>query len=167
MPWAFRQLLYQHDDVSTTPWPTLGELIESNKRILFFHYNGERCDTTAATCPNGLMNWFDYAAESEYSFATIEALQDHETACRVTRGDTTSSLSSSNHVLYGVNVFTNVPSPENCAAVNAAAFLRSHLTNCATIARRSMVNVLLVDCWNVGDVLSVVYEYNTNRTLPL
>jgi hypothetical protein len=182
MPRSFRELLYEHhpqkknnntnttnenDDnnnnnmtttTTITPWPTLRELIASNQRILFFHYNGERCDNDDDTCPYGFMNWFDYAAESEYSFTDIDALLDKDQACRVTRGGepSTSSLS-----FYGVNVFTRFPNPDHCAILHHADFLRNHLTRCAAVAQRDNgVNVLLVDCWNVGDVVTVVHEYN-------
>jgi hypothetical protein len=182
MPRSFRDLLYEHhpkkkknnntntnttnedddnNNVTTTttitPWPTLRELIASNQRILFFHYNGERCDDNDDdTCPYGFMNWFDYAAESEYSFADIDALLDKDQACRVTRGEPLTSVS-----FYGVNVFTRFPNPDHCAILHSADFLRNHLTRCAAVAQRDNgVNVLLVDCWNVGDVVLVVHEYN-------
>jgi hypothetical protein len=189
MPQSFRELLYEHhpkkkknnntnnendnNNVTTTtatitPWPTLRELIASNQRILFFHYNGERCDDndddssssslSTTTCPYGFMNWFDYAAESEYSFADIDSLLDKDQACRVTRGGEPSTSSAS---FYGVNVFTRFPNPDHCAILHSADFLWNHLTRCAAVAQRDNgVNVLLVDCWNVGDVVLVVHEYN-------
>jgi hypothetical protein len=187
MPQSFRELLYEHhpqkknnnnttNDTDTntsyvttttiTPsWPTLRELIESNQRILFFHYNGERCDddddsssSSSTTCPYGFMNWFDYATESEYSFPDIDALLNKDEACRVTRGEPSTSS------FYGVNVFTSFPNPVTCAVLNNADFLRNHLTWCANVTQRddnnNGVNVLLVDCWNVGEVVPVVHEYN-------
>lgn len=152
MPMRFRKLLYQHPNV-TTPWPTLGELIDANQRILFFHYNGERCNSTSSTtCPFGFMNWFDYAAESEFSFANTSALNNKESACNVTRGRSSTSF-------YGVNIFPRIANVQACVVLNDAEFLRTHIAACANITRRD-VNLILIDCWEIGGALAVVQEYN-------
>jgi hypothetical protein len=46
-------------------------------------------------CPYGFMEWFDYAAESAFSFANTSALNDTKSACNVTRGIITSTSSRS------------------------------------------------------------------------
>lgn len=149
LPEEFLDLLYQYP--GDGPWPTLQELIDANQRILFFHYNGEEC-TSTNSCPFGFMNWFDYAAESTFSFVDTAALDDKASACRVTRGVDSTAF-------YGVNVFTSITTAAACAVLNDAEFLRNHLTTCADITQRQ-VNVVLVDCWDTGDVLSVVHELN-------
>jgi hypothetical protein len=157
MPMSFRKLLYQHPN-DTTPWPTLGGLIHTNQRILFFHYNGERCSNSSSmannnnNCPNGFMDWFDYAAESAFSFADTSALNDTKSACNVTRGITSTSF-------YGVNIFTRIANPAACAVLNTAEFLRQHIAACANSTQRN-VNLILIDCWEIGGALTVVHEYN-------
>jgi hypothetical protein len=127
MPESFRNLLYEHPK-DGRPWPLLRELIDSNQRILFFHYNGKRCDVSSMNnCPYGFMDWFDYAAESEFSLPDINALQDKDNACRITRGDPNSTS------FYGINVFTSLPDPNVCAALNNAEFLRHHMEACSNI----------------------------------
>lgn len=149
MPTEFTDLLYQYP--GDVPWPTLQELIDADQRILFFHYNGERC-SSSTNCPYGFMNWFDYAVESEFSFANAVALDDKANACRITRGDTLTGF-------YGVNVFTSIANEAECTILNEADFLRDHLAACAEITQRQ-VNLVLVDCWDNGDVLGVVHEFN-------
>lgn len=153
MPVSFRNLLYEYptNNDERPPWPTLRELIVANQRILFFHYNGERCNSSI-TCPYGFMDWFDYAAESDFSLADVDALLDKDNACRITRGETSTSF-------YGVNDFTSLANPKACGVLNSGEFLRNHIVSCANVTQRD-VNLVFVDCWDVGDVLEVVHEYN-------
>ena len=71
---GFTSLLYQHPGFGTA-WPTLRELIAANTRILFFLYNGDTlCVDAADGCPAGFHDWFTYAAETAFSFSTVDDL---------------------------------------------------------------------------------------------
>lgn len=148
--------LYAHPG-TTAPWPTLGELIDLDKRILFFIYNGEQtCQNSA--CPVGFHDWFAYAMETRFEFedaATI--LNDPEDACVVTRGG-----SSSTRSFFGVNVFTRIANDEASAQLNDAAFLRQHIETCSIVNNGKDPNLILVDFWSIGDVIQVAREYNEN-----
>jgi hypothetical protein len=83
----------------------------------------ERCVSFMANnnCPYGFMDWFDYAAESAFSFANTSALNDTKSACNVTRGIITSTS------FYGVNIFTSIANPAACAVLKEAEFVRRHI----------------------------------------
>jgi hypothetical protein len=153
---GMKEIMYNHPSDATS-WPTLRELITANTRILFFVYNGERCYGAEATvsCPVGIHDWFQYAGESEFQFETPDQLiNDKAYACAITRGG--SGLLD----FYGVNVFTTIPRKRNCEELNTQANLESHLSSCSSLTGQTIVNLLLVDCWDVGDVISVVNTYN-------
>lgn len=151
---GLKALLYNRGAASA-PWPTLRELIKANTRILFFFYNSDqRCfGANAVTCPTGLNDWFEYAGESQFQFQDPSQLDDKQYACEITRGR--DGLLE----IYGVNVFTEIPSAASCEALNTQAYLSNHIQACANVTRRA-VNLLVVDCWDVGDVLAVVDAYN-------
>jgi hypothetical protein len=158
--------LYVHDP--SKGFPTLGELVETNRRVLFFVYGGRQtCASLEGSagsgvgfrCPPGMYDWFQYAAETEYQFDSVAELRDEAYSCRVTRGSATAPL-------LGVNVFLSLPNPTASRTLNGADFLRPHLQGCAQRNGRASrrgggVNAVLVDFWDEGDVLEVVREHNS------
>jgi hypothetical protein len=150
---GLKDLMYNHGNTDT-PWPTLGELIQNNTRILFFHYDGERCfGAEAVTCPYGFHDWFEFAGESQFVFYDTSQLDDKAYACQITRGG------GGFLDFYGVNVFTLLPSNASCVTLNTKENLANHIQACSNLTGR-VVNLLVVDCWDVGDVLAVVQEIN-------
>jgi hypothetical protein len=159
--------LYIHDPSSGGFFPTLGELIERNQRVLFFVYNGRQtCASLEAVsaafrCPPGMYDWFRFASETDYRLDSIAAVRNETNSCRVTRGSSTSAP------FFGVNVFLSLPNPVASRTLNGADFLLSHLYECATRNGRRFrrggggVNAVMVDFWDRGDVLTVVREYNS------
>jgi hypothetical protein len=147
-----KRYMYTHD--STQSWPTMRDLIQANTRILFFQYNGESCGgNSGLTCPSGLNDWFCYAEEGNFEFDTLSQFDDKSFACKATRGGTCSTD------FYGVNVFETIPSASDAETLNSRSFLQDHITQCASIAGQD-VNLVLVDFWDIGNVLDVVREYN-------
>jgi hypothetical protein len=150
---GFLDLVYVRPE-SSTGWPTLQDLIDADTRLLIFHYNGDRnCQDIA--CPPGLMYWWDYGMETEFQFSDPTALEDTASGCKVTRG-----LDGTRDFL-GVNVFTEIPSDSACEILNSYDFLTNHIRSCSELNDGHIVNVVMVDCHDVGDVLQVVQEYNS------
>ena len=154
---GMKEIMYNHPSDATS-WPTLRQLIAANTRLLFFVYNGERCYGAEATvsCPVGIHDWFQYAGESEFQFDSPEQLNDKSYACTITRGG--SGLLD----FYGVNIFTTLPARSNCEVLNAQANLESHLSSCSSVTGQMVVNLLIVDCWDVGDVITFVNTCNAD-----
>lgn len=169
--------LYQHPGTDA-PWPTLRELIEANTRLLLFHYNGgdDSCmntlsssSTDSSTCPRGFHEWFTYATETEYSFATVAAVRNTNASCALTRGERGTRHFS------GINIFTSIPSTTSCEQLNAASFVRDHIENCTEYwdlsntqlqQREQRPSLILADCWDVGGILSVVEAFNKLLVAP-
>jgi hypothetical protein len=148
---GLKNRMYAHPGPGT-PWPTLRELIKADERILFFHYNGQTC--SEVTCPTGFHDWFTYAAETEFSFDDVSALEDRTTSCEITRGQ------DGQRDFFGINVFTRIPSEVTCAVLNTAEFLEIHMEECSALNGGFKPNLILVDCWDEGDLLSIVRQYN-------
>jgi hypothetical protein len=145
--------LYAHSTDVSAPWPTLSELIDNDQRILFFIYNGaETCANTE--CPIGFHDWFRYAAETEFQFATVDAIKNNPVgSCTITRGG------GGTRDFFGVNVFVEIADPEASAQLNEGSFLQQHLETCSTQNSKNS-NLVFVDFWSEGDVLAVVQAYN-------
>lgn len=149
---GFKEKLYDHPGPGQ-PWPTLQELIDMDKRILFFFYNAIDC-TKGLDCPVGFHPWFDYAAETRFSFPFSWSLNDKERSCEITRG------LSGTRDFFGVNAFVTPPRLSAPLQVNRYDFLQYHIEECETRNGGLQANVVLVDYWKIGDVLRVVHDLN-------
>lgn len=149
---GWTERLYDHPGPGQ-PWPTLRELIVADTRVLFFHYNGETC-SKGVDCPSGFQPWFLYAAETQFSFATVRDVQETAAACAVTRGG------SGTRDFLGVNDFVTPPRKLAALRTNRAAFVRAHVTACRQVNQGRQVNLILVNYWGLGDLLEVVREMN-------
>jgi len=76
--------LYDHPGPGN-PWPTLQELIDTDKRIIYMFYNGESC-TPGVDCPTGFNPYFQYTADTRFSFPFVWDFNDKEGACEITKG---------------------------------------------------------------------------------
>lgn len=146
--------MYSHPKRSE-PWPTLRELRESGKQILFFHYNmADVC--LREGCPEGFHDWFLYGEETEYSFRNVADVEDTESSCLVTRGNTRSSF-------FAVNLFVTPSSRSASMQLNDIKFLQNHIPACAQLNFEKPVNVVFVDHWSVGDLPLYVQRRNRIR----
>ena len=144
-------MMYVHDP--ETSWPTLGELKSAGTRIMLFHYNGPN-DCSNDQCPTGLHYWFDYAAETQFSFENVNNLLDTDNSCKITRG------AGSSMDFFGVNAFTTPASQSDAEIINSESFLETRINDCS-IAQMLDVNVVSVDFWSIGDLPKVVQQRNT------
>ena len=152
---GFTSQMYSHSDPST-PWPTLRELIESRKQIIFFHYNGQTCRD--GFCPQGsaFHDWFVYAGESAFEFGEVADVRDTATACEITRGP-------SNANFFGINMFLTFPSRSAAEELNTLASLESQMNACSELNGSLDVNVIFVDFWSVGNLPELVQTENRKR----
>jgi hypothetical protein len=129
------------------PWPTLGEMIERNERVLVLVEDGPPTEPWVHLQPT-------VAQETPYRFTT-EAQLGAPASCEPNRGGTEGSLLLVNHWV------DTTPAPRVTIAerVNARPFLERRLARCA--ARRPMrPNVLAVDFYRLGDAQAVVDRLN-------
>jgi hypothetical protein len=125
------------------PWPTLGELVARDERVLVFGEND------AHGVP-----WyhpaFETIQETPYKFGSPE-----EFSCAPNRGGTSGSLFQINHWIETLPA----PKPSNAAIVNAHDFLLARARECQK-SRGKVPNIIAVDFARTGDVVGVAAEMN-------
>lgn len=131
---------YVHDGGE---WPTLREMIDSNKRLV----------VTAERSGGNDVAWFhnawDVMFDNPYTYKDVE-----DFSCMLNRGLPMSPLFLMNHWLQKPN-----STPELAAIANTFDVLFDHATAC-TSARGTTPNFVAVDHYNVGDLFEVVDALN-------
>lgn len=124
------------------PWPTLGELVSRNQRLLLFveHAQGG---------PAWLPNAYDVFQETPFQFSTPESM-----TCARNRGGRANSLFLVNHFIESVP-----PRPTAAAPVNTLEFLERRARRCQR-ERRRVPNIIAVDFWETGDVVGAARALN-------
>jgi hypothetical protein len=128
------------------PFPTLGEMIHSGKRLWVMAE--EHGDASG---------WYHQAykvtQETPYSFKSPAQLQT-DGSCRPSRGGTTPPL-----FLVNSWVATYPPNPRNADVVNQRAFLVERARRCERLRERT-ANLLAVDFAERGDVVGAAAKLN-------
>jgi hypothetical protein len=123
------------------PWPTLGELIDADTRIVVF----------AENVAGGGFDWyhdaFTYTQDTPFSFETLD-----DFSCDLNRGDADNSLFLMNHWL-------TPGSPTAAQSANDAGVIAERFAECAD-QRGQVPNLIAVDFYSVGDLVETVAELN-------
>jgi len=128
--------------------PTLGKMIERDKRLLVF---AER-DSGGGKFP-WYLSAFDWIQETPYTFKTVDDITGPR-SCRENRGDPDNPLFQIN------NWIERVPrDPELQGKINALDVLKERAEVCARV-RGMEPNVIAVDYYNEGDVVGVAKALN-------
>ena len=136
----------------TGPWPTLGEMVESNQRVVFF------AEKRAGAAP-----WYHLAydramQETPYAFSRPAQLTDPSriaATCRPNRGPAGAPLFLVNHWI----TTDPLPKPTDAAKVNAYGPLMRRLRACERL-RRHLPNLVAVNFYRRGDVFRAVKALN-------
>lgn len=134
---------YAYTHVKGTPWPTLREMIDTDKRVVVFL---ERDGGTPAYLHRG---YTDELWDTPYSFKTKE-----EFTCALGRGATSNPLFLVNHWLG--RPFADIALARE---VNTTAVLGDRVAQCTRDAGRPPTFVS-VDFYDVGDLFGVVRKAN-------
>lgn len=149
---GFTDMIYVHtygDD-----WPTMGSLVEQNKRIIIFYFNGGSC--TDDSCPRGFHYFYNHAAETQFESASIDDLENYSYSCEITRGPEEGQEPPS---FFAVNNFVTPPDPEVSKVANSRSFLSQRLTKCANI-NSMRPNFVFIDFWTQGVTAKTVQYAN-------
>jgi hypothetical protein len=133
-------------------WPTLGELVERDQRLVVLAEN------EAGAAPWYQLAYERLTQETPFGFsatAQLTAPADVPESCRPNRGAAAAPLFLVNH---WINT-DPVPRPGNADIVNARDALLGRARECRRIRRRS-VNLLAVDFYERGDLFDVVDRLN-------
>jgi hypothetical protein len=134
---------YLHVQPVGLPWPTLGELVDSGRRLVVFTDDGV----------GGRPPWYhyvwDFAWETHYSFA-----QPSDMSCAINRGNFANSLFILNHFLTQI-----FGSPTLAEQVNHDPFFIDRAEQCQAESGR-LPNFVTVDYYDIGDLFAVVDQLN-------
>ena len=134
------ETLYPH--VVDTPWPTLGEMIANDQRLVLL------TDRDGGAFP-GYVDVWDVAFETHWAAETAA-----DFSCRANRG-------SPQHPLFILNHFLTNPLPHKdfAAEVNTFAVLHERAVACGAEHGR-LPNFVTVDFYSIGDAAAVVDALN-------
>lgn len=125
------------------PWPTLGQMVATNQRVIVFIESGQ----SGVEWMHGTVGEIQ---ETPYTFRKPE-----DFSCRPNRGGTDGSLFLINHWIET----TPAPRASNAALVNAYDFLLRRARACQR-ERRHLPNIISVDFYSVGDLVRVANTLN-------
>ena len=129
--------------------------------MVIFHYNGPDCQEVS--CPPGLdHSWFQYGSETEYDFESAAEMQEYERSCPVDRGPQGADF-------FGINAFVTagigLPSKSEAEVANEFSFLLERTQECTQRNGLSVVNVVWVDFWSIGDLVQLTQQLNSEYAL--
>lgn len=131
-----------HAQPEGAPWPTLGEMVDSGRRLVVF--------SDARGGPPWHHHMWTWCGETHWHYESLEAMD-----CAPNRGrDDGEALFILNHFI------TNpVPFPAFAEDANANPFFESRALRCAE-ARGHVPNFVTVDFWSIGALFEVVDRLN-------
>ncbi len=133
------EYVYTHPSPEA-PWPTLGSMIASGKRLVVFLEQG-------GGTPPHLHHAWTHVWDTPYTFTSTS-----EFTCALNRGATTNAL-------FLVNHWLDRGTPERGAEANAASVLGARVETCTREAGRPPTFVG-VDFYDRGDLFDVVRKAN-------
>lgn len=142
----------RHGNMHIADWPTINEMIASNKRLVTFLSSGADEELTPFLLPE-----FDYLFETDFGIEDPSAYACEPARPRYPDGLVPDRLSLVNHFLYAKFLGFRFPNASFAATTNSAGFrvgeLGEHAVRCRGAYGRRM-NFLWVDFWNEGDVFA-------------
>jgi len=150
---GFIDKLYVHDDM-IADWPTLRQAIDTNKRVLMFHYNGPTCQQPGE-CPDGLHHYWDYAIDTPWNFQSLSAIQATSESCAFRRAP-----GLAGKTFFGINNFISPPDQAEAKTVNEYEFAKNRIATCSDVNEGLDVNFIYADFWSEGDLPRLTQEHN-------
>lgn len=138
-----------YSPVSGQEWPTLGQMVESGKRLVVMMEN-----RGGGTAYPWLLQAFDWVQDTPYLFTTPAALIDGAGTCARNRGLPDAPLLLVNHW-----VTDKTAEVTNAAEVNATPVLGGRVEECQQ-ERGMLPNYVAVDFYDLGGLLPVVDRLN-------
>ncbi len=132
-----------HTHVPGSPWPTLGELIDADERVLVYGENGGSPDS-----------WFQNVWDTAFTETPFAFGLRSDFSCVPNRGDDGNDLFLINHWLT-----TGIPVREVAESVNSRDALLDRVAACEE-ERGRLPTILAVDFVETGDLISTVAELN-------
>lgn len=145
---GFDELVYRH--APGTPWPTLGEMIDANTRVVVTAEQGR-------PPPDWFHHVWEVAWDTPYSYRSAS-----EFTCAPNRGTVGNDLFLVNH---WVNTDVGLPSRSNAEQVNQYEPLLARAMECWEAADQ-LPNFIAVDFAETGDLIRVIDTLNGFEPSP-
>ncbi|AZM49935.1 hypothetical protein DMB38_32835 [Streptomyces sp. WAC 06738] len=142
---GLEDVVFTPDDDPDKPWPTLGEMIDADRRLVVF---AEKADGPAPW----YRNFYRYGMETPFSFRTPA-----EMTCAPNRGGEDKRLFLMNHFITNSG-----GSRLDAGHINARDFVLDRARECER-ARGRPVNLVAVDYATIGDARGAVNALNDER----
>lgn len=136
---------YVHTQVPGQPWPTLGEMIAANRRLVVLTDDSTphtRCDADGIPCPWYQYLWSSLAFETHFSYS-----RPSDFSCADNRGNPGNDLFILNHFLTN-----NTGAPAYAQQVNHDFLLSARARECWE-AQGRIPNFVTVDFYEIGGVV--------------
>ena len=145
---------------STISWPTLGEMISTNKRLVLFGAGDGMESCPANDCSDGILAAMDHVGLS--ARGDLTSCAPSNTSTKNDDDDDDDSNYDVPFSLFQMNQYeeSQVPSLERAQELNSYATLESRMESCEGYRGP---NLLAVEFWDEGDVLKFVKERNTDN----
>jgi hypothetical protein len=153
---GFSDMIYVH--TYGDAWPTMGDLVQQNKRIIIFYMNGGSC--TDDVCPSGFHYFYNYADETQFESSSLGDLQNYTYSCEITRGPEDDAPIPAS--FFAVNNFVTPPDEEASKVANSRESLTSRLTQCANF-NADRPNFVYLDFWSSGNTAQWIQSANIQR----
>ncbi|WP_326799612.1 hypothetical protein OG946_33055 [Streptomyces sp. NBC_01808] len=142
---GLEDVVFTPDDDPDEPWPTLGEMIDRDRRLVVF---AEKADGPAPW----YRNFYRYGMETPFAFRTPEDM-----TCAPNRGGDDKQLFLMNHFITNSG-----GSRLDAGRINARDFVLDRARECER-ARGRPVNLVAVDYATIGDARGAVNALNDER----
>lgn len=143
------RLIYTPSPDPSSPWPTLGDMVSSNRRLVVF------AEVASGPAP-WYRNFYDYGIETPFA-----ASSPAELTCAPLRGGTDKRLFLLNHFIT-----TSGGSRIDAGEVNEKQYILDRAHTCQA-ERHADVNFVAVDYATIGDSLGAVDALNAERIRDL
>lgn len=138
---------YVYTHPKNAPWPTLGDLVQADTRVVSFY------ETNSPLAGVGAPDWYQPLFENSFD-TYFKAAKPEDFTCNVRRGVPGAPLFTLNHFLTNLHGF-----PDLAEQVNHDPFLIDRARRCQQ-ARGHIPNFVAVDYYDIGDLFEAVRELN-------
>lgn len=148
----------RYGNMRVEDWPTIAELVRTNKRLITFLSSGADENFAPFLLPE-----YDYIFETNFGIDAPDQYSCVASRPWWSRGSVPNRLSLVNHFLYAQFLGFRYPNATYANTTNGAGFregeLGEHAVRCRQLYERRP-NFLMVDFYNEGNVFDVEYGMN-------
>lgn len=153
LPASLIAKLYDHES-GYDRWPTLGEMIDVCKQVVFFYSRGPEGNPPSGN-PPGIHFFFDFASQTKFSHTGVSGLE--QDACDIFRAGTEQDFFLLNNFVLENSI---APSKAAAGTINNVSFVDPLIERCEASTGQS-VNFVSVDFWKTGNIPEMVHLRNT------